>query len=312
MLIHPSTSSARTQPHQQNFLRKTVAIAGLEALCAHYDTFLVDQWGVLHDGQRPYPGVLDCLDQLRRADKQVIVLSNSGKGVHQNRERLAALGILPNHYSAILTSGSIAAEMLHSGLGPFGDLRGCNALLIGDDTRTLTEDLPLRIVQDVAEADLIYLAAMDDRQDERFYEHLIRAGCHLDIPLICANPDLVRITPEGLKPSAGKLAQRYAEAGGRVWMIGKPYPEIYSACKRLAHAEKRTRLLAMGDSLEHDIRGGNAAGMDTLLITGGVHADAFNTPQFHKNPLNVLSELTTDVACLPNWIMPTLQWNPSR
>jgi HAD superfamily hydrolase (TIGR01459 family) len=310
MLIHPS-ASAEPQPHPQDFLRKTVAIAGLETLCAHYDTFLIDQWGVLHDGQRPYPGVLDCLDQLRRADKQVIVLSNSGKGVHQNQERLAALGILPNHYSAMLTSGSLAAEMLHSGLGPFGDLRGCNALLIGDDARTL-EDLPLHSVQDVTEADLIYLAAMDDRQDQGFYNHLIQAGCRLDIPLICANPDLVRITPQGLKPSAGRLAQRYAKAGGRVWMIGKPYPEIYTACKRLAHAEKRTRLLAIGDSLDHDIRGGNAAGMDTLLVTGGVHADAFNTPPIPKYPECVLSALTNDVACLPHWIMPTLQWNASK
>ncbi|HRE14283.1 MAG TPA: hypothetical protein PLD37_08835, partial [Usitatibacteraceae bacterium] len=52
-----------------------VALAGVEGLAARFDGLIVDQWGVLHDGERPYPGALDCLERLAAAGKPVVVLS---------------------------------------------------------------------------------------------------------------------------------------------------------------------------------------------------------------------------------------------
>ena len=54
---------------------------GLSAFADGYDGFILDLWGVLHDGIRPYPGALDCLDRLAAAGKRVCLLSNAPRRV---------------------------------------------------------------------------------------------------------------------------------------------------------------------------------------------------------------------------------------
>ena len=53
--------------------------SGLADLASRYRGFIVDQWGVLRDGARPYADALDCLARLRDAGKRIVWLSNSGK-----------------------------------------------------------------------------------------------------------------------------------------------------------------------------------------------------------------------------------------
>ena len=55
----------------------TRAIAGLSSLLGRFDGFIVDQWGVLHDGVTAYPGAIECLRQLRAAGKHVVVLTDA-------------------------------------------------------------------------------------------------------------------------------------------------------------------------------------------------------------------------------------------
>jgi HAD superfamily hydrolase (TIGR01450 family) len=94
--------------------------------------------------------------------------------------------------------------------------------------------------------------------------------------MVCANPDLVVI--HGGKPAlcAGALAEHYQEIGGRVRWHGKPYPSVYDSCIELLGIGDRRRLLAIGDSLRTDIAGAANAGIDSLLIAGGVHAAEFS------------------------------------
>ena len=56
---------------------------------------------------------------------------------------------------------------------------------------------------------------------------------------------------------------------------GKPYPSVYETCLGLLGVEDRTKILAVGDSLRTDIAGAAAAGIGSLLIAGGIHADEF-------------------------------------
>ncbi len=63
--------------------------SGLADLASRYRGFIVDQWGVLHDGGAPYPDALEGLAELRAAGKRVVLLSNSGKRAAVNRQRLA-------------------------------------------------------------------------------------------------------------------------------------------------------------------------------------------------------------------------------
>ncbi len=55
--------------------------------------------------------------------------------------------------------------------------------------------------------------------------------------------------------------------------LGKPHASIYGYCfEHLGGAERR-RILAIGDSLRTDITGAAAAGIDSVLVVGGIHAE---------------------------------------
>ena len=78
------------------------------------------------------------------------------------------------------------------------------------------------------------------------------------------------LSPSGLLPAPGAIAALYESMGGQVTWIGKPYPEIYRHAARLIG--NPSRILCIGDSAEHDVAGGRAAGFSTLLVLQGVSA----------------------------------------
>lgn len=72
----------------------------------------------------------------------------------------------------------------------------------------------------------------------------------------------------------GTLAEWYKGQGGEVQLMGKPSPLIYEACTQLVPDIAPGRWLAIGDSLQHDIGGAQAAGTGpSLFVVGGIHAD---------------------------------------
>ncbi len=52
-------------------------IQGLSELSADYDGFILDIWGVVHQGGDAYPEAIDCVRRLRDAVKRVGFLSNA-------------------------------------------------------------------------------------------------------------------------------------------------------------------------------------------------------------------------------------------
>jgi ribonucleotide monophosphatase NagD (HAD superfamily) len=52
-------------------------VSGFGKIADNYDGFIVDLWGVVHDGIKVYPGVIDCLTGLQAAGKKVVFLSNA-------------------------------------------------------------------------------------------------------------------------------------------------------------------------------------------------------------------------------------------
>src|SRR5690606_20549385 len=87
---------------------------GLYELMDSYDGFIMDQWGVLHNGVKPYEGVVDVLNHLRQHKKQVIILSNSGKRSKDNIERLRKLGLKSTLYKEVVTAGEVAWRGLNA------------------------------------------------------------------------------------------------------------------------------------------------------------------------------------------------------
>ena len=82
----------------------------------------------------------------------------------------------------------------------------------------------------------------------------------------------------------GTIADLYDHMGGKVVILGKPSKKIYEeSCKKIENLDK-SKIIAIGDSLDHDILGANNFNIDSVLISTGIHKGLFNNGS--KNGLN--------------------------
>ena len=284
----------------------TITISGLRAIADRFDHVLLDQWGTLHEGKAIFPDARECVSRLREAGKRVLVLSNSGKRASRNQERLATLGLSPEAYDGILSSGEVTWSGLHARAHqPFTGLGRACFLITRDGDRSIVEGLDLTIVTDVQEADFILLGGLDDAAaDPEHWRGSLSTAAARRLPMLCANPDLVMFGARGLIPAPGALAAFYQQLGGTATFVGKPHAPMFAAAlERLGNPDPH-RVLVIGDSLDHDIAGGRAAAMLTLLVSSGAHretlADAAELPAIRAAP--------GSEARMPHWTMKHLSW----
>jgi len=253
---------------------------GVEALAERYDVFLLDQFGVLHDGQQPYPGAVEALSALKRAGKTVALISNSGKRAAPNEQRLLKLGFVTGSWDHFVSSGEVAWRAFHA-MATSGELRaGTKCLLISrDGDRSAIEGLPLTLTDRGDDAELVLIAASEgDRYDLDHYRALLGPAAARRVPCFCTNPDRIMLTAVGPRFGAGELADLYESLGGSVIRIGKPYPAIYEAALALTGNPDQSSVVCVGDSVEHDIAGGAGAGVATALVVSGILAGVTDLP----------------------------------
>ncbi len=273
----------------------TVKISGVSEIVDRFDLFILDQFGVLHDGSAPYPGVLDCLFELIESGKKIVILSNSGKRSRDNERRLEKLGFKAGAWNLFLSSGEVAWRSLASGSA----YRSC-FLISRDDDRSAVEGLALELAGSPEKADVILLTASEgDRFELSHYERLLSGAAQRGVPCLCTNPDKVMLTALGQKFGAGRIAELYAKMGGPVTFVGKPYPAIYEAALSAMGNPDRSRVICIGDSIEHDISGAASAGLSSALVRTGIHADASQT---------LLNEEYNRHNARPDFILPGLVW----
>ncbi len=250
---------------------------GFAALAGAYDGFVVDLWGVVHDGISPYPGALDCLQRLRRAGRRVVLLSNAPRRVAAVRAGLRAMGIAEALYDGIVSSGEATREALRQRYDPWFAGLGRRLLHLGPPKDAeLFEGLGLDQVDDPETADFLLNTGPDDEEAEAGtepYLPLLRACAARRLPMLCANPDLEIVRGGRRIPCAGMLARFYEQFGGSVRSIGKPYPEVYRIVRSMLELPA-ARILAVGDALATDIAGAAAAGLPSCWVLGGIHAEA--------------------------------------
>jgi HAD superfamily hydrolase (TIGR01459 family) len=252
-------------------------IAGLSELAPRYDGFILDLWGVIHDGVAPIPGAIDCLRSLIDSGKRIALLSNAPRRADDVVRRITAVGVPSGLYHEVMSSGEEAWLCLKRRDDPFYAALGRRCLHIGSERDLeIREGLDLEYADAPEKAQFILNtgpAGWDDRIED--YEPLLRKAIDRDLPMVCANPDLVVMRGRTLHLCAGALAKWYEEGGGRVRWHGKPFRSVYDSCLRLLDIADRSRILAVGDSLRTDIAGAAGAGIDSLLIAGGIHAEEF-------------------------------------
>lgn len=240
----------------------------LEEIITPYDALIVDLWGVVHDGDKLYPGVADTLRVLHELNKPVLFLSNAPRVSTRARENLHRLKIPPAHYIDIVTSGQVAHDLLARTTPVQGEVLRLYYYLGPSKDEDVLDDLPNYLkINEPALADFILCTGYEE--DGQPHEEIVPLLMQLlHLPMLCINPDMEVVKQDGAQIlCAGAVATEFTQLGGRVAYIGKPFPEVYQVCRLLLG---NLRILAVGDNPATDIKGGNDAGFDSLLITGGV------------------------------------------
>jgi HAD superfamily hydrolase (TIGR01459 family) len=287
----------------------TQEITGLSSLMEQYDALILDLWGVIHDGEQLYPGVAKCLEELQKAGKQVQFLSNAPRKAEHAALVLDRLGIGRHLYSRLVTSGQLVHNHLAAGdLAPF---TGLKALFIGPERDKHLMQGTLVEEASVDKAEFVLNAGLDD--NDLIVDHYIpqlQAAANRKLPMLCANPDREVIKHNGfIWPCAGWLAEIYEQMGGTVTHIGKPYPGVYNHCFALWPDIMKNRILAVGDNLATDIRGANLAGIDSLLIAGGVMKIACGLAGTDEIPsATELEPHMREHKAWPRYIAPRFNW----
>ena len=244
------------------------------AIASSFKAVFFDQYGVLHDGRKPYPGARDALAALKSRSVKIVVLSNSGRTGAANAERLTTLGFEPGLYDFLVTSGDVARTLLKRGRFPALLAPGARCFVIssGRDNE-FASVLGLVPAARSEDADLVIIAGSQaDKVSLDDYRASLAPAARRGTPCMCVNPDKLMLTASGNAPGAGRIAEIYEELGGVVTWVGKPFPEIYRAAAELSRVEDPRDVLCVGDSVEHDIAGANRFGAFAALVRTGILA----------------------------------------
>jgi HAD superfamily hydrolase (TIGR01459 family) len=224
-------------------------------IITNYQTIFLDIWGVLFDGKQLFPKALSFLSALE--EKEICLISNTTSSVSKLQKRLKDLHIPPNKYHRLITAGSLLNQLLteHQASGTY--------YYIGEEEKTGIIDVKYQRVTDMLQADFIIINGIVKTP----LESNLNAASIRNIPAFCPNPDIsFEDTHGNTRYCAGYVAKQYEKYGGKVHYIGKPYPTIYEKLIESLDVFHPNQTLVVGDSLNTDIKGAQAMGLDSLLV----------------------------------------------
>jgi len=285
-----ATNSSRADDHVSFSVHESVS-----AVTDKYDGFILDQFGVLHNGVTGLEGASECVHQLKQRGKKCIILSNSSSLASSTVDRLSKFDLNADDFVGAVTSGEEAALHVRE--------RYPNKRALFLTWATPKQPSPALFVQHcgnvpvtdkVSEADFVLLHGCevvrgpgpDGQATETSLGDFMKSGdiesviepllkqCHeRKLPMVCANPDFKIVYPDGSTGSMpGVIAKAYEAMGGSVTSFGKPHKEHFEACIRDLQLP-RNKIVHVGDSLHHDIAGANETGIASIFVVGGVHRE---------------------------------------
>lgn len=272
----------------------------MTTLAHHHDCLLLDLDGTVYRGHEPTPGALAALAAV--TGRTVFITNNASRSPEDIATHLGVLGF--NAVAADVATSAQSAARLLAGQLP----QNSSVLVIGTDSLvaeitnvTLNPvrryaDQPVAVVQghspatgwsDLAEATLA-----------------IRGGALW----VAANVDRTLPTEQGLLPGNGAMvAALRAATDCEPLVAGKPGPALIHDA--LSRGQFRAPLV-VGDRLDTDIAGANAAGLPSLMVLTGVstateviYAAAEQRPTFIGADLRALHSVGADLTITshPAW-----------
>ena len=227
-----------------------------------YDAIILDQYGVLHNGEALLDGVAAALERLQQDGRKLVVLSNTSKRREPLIAELPGRGFRSEWLHDAICSGECCWEALR-------DSSYASAVVLGWSDRDSSEYLAgtgvalADAAPDVVVAygpDTIDMAGREltdfrTTGDIGPYRALLEDAVARSVPMLCANPDQRTIDVDGVTPlyMPGTMADAYRAMGGEVVLYGKPGVSHFAAALRAAGVDDAGRALMVGDSLHHDI-----------------------------------------------------------
>ncbi len=288
--------------------RKPASITGLSDVVDLYDAFLVDQWGVLHDGIAAYDGVTDALRALKAHGKSVIILTNSAKTKAANVARLAArFSIGADLYTHMVSSAELLRDLIATSPDEPWVSLGRRVYLVADrGDEALLDGTPLECVDDIARADFVLLLSVAPGETAAEHRHWIDSAATRRLVVACPSADLLSVSTAGVVTGLATLGEALLARGARVLNVGKPESPVYELCARLLTEVPPSRILAIGDQIGSDCAGANRHGMASALVCTGATGKTFPGVRTPDGIAAAAAAVASD--CVPMWVMPTLRW----
>ena len=273
-------------------MKSIQTIKGLADIVNQYDVFILDQWGVMHNGKKGYIQAIKCVEKLYQEKKEIIIISNSSKRKESTVNKLPKLGFDPKHFMEVITSGEMIWQSLNNRSHNFTKNLKKNCYHICDqdkaDGKYFIYGLEkFNFVKKIEDANFILACTPLPGYNVIDYIPLLTKALDKKLPFICANPDYesVENNSDGINICMGTIAQLYKSLGGEIFILGKPEIDIYIESTKKIKKLNKSRILAVGDSIYHDIQGANLFGVDSLLITSGIHQSSFDRekPRWETN-----------------------------
>ncbi|KAL9237528.1 hypothetical protein vseg_012064 [Gypsophila vaccaria] len=296
-------------------------LSGIQHLAEthRFKAWFLDQFGVLHDGKKPYPGAISTLEKLANTGAKMVIISNSSRRASVTADKMKSLGFDPSLFLGSITSGELTHQYLERRHDPwFAELgRSCIHITWSDRGAISLDGLDLKVVDNVEEADFILAHGTEalglssgsvvPKQLEEL-EKILEQCVERKIPMVVANPDFVTVEARALRVMPGTLAVKYEKLGGEVKWMGKPGKVMYESAMAMAGVDA-SECIAVGDSLHHDIKGANAAGTQSIFITGGIHASELGLASFDEVAEEPkVRDLASKCDVYPTYVAPSFTW----
>jgi len=256
----------------------------------NYDTFIIDLWGVVHNGMALNSKAIEAIAHLESNSKKIVFLSNAPRPKSKVVDFLLKMNMDKKYLSNVMTSGEAAMYAINKNkfgksfyhLGPTRDTSVFEKV---KDNKT-----------DLKSCDFILCTGLFDEHDNdlEYYKNFLKK--HISKKLVCTNPDLTVHRGNIEELCAGSVAKVFENLGGEVVYFGKPHKEIYEMCFNFGE-----KVLAIGDNLRTDIKGANNLNIDCLFISNGVHRDEYND-------LSELDTLLKKYNVKANFFQKELKW----
>lgn len=246
---------------------------------------IIDMDGVLWHDTKPLGDLVKIFNHIREMNlKFVLATNNATKTVEEFLLKFTKFGVKLNE-EQLLNSAQATGIYLQENFG-----EGTVVYVVGQPSLEETLRSFGMVINDDKDHCEVVVASLDYQltyEKLKKASLLIQSGCEF----IGTNRDRALPTPEGLIPGAGTVVGALEIASGKqATIIGKPEPLLYKmALTRLGLAPDEA--LAIGDRLETDIAGAQAAGIHTALVLSGA-STLEQAKNYHQPPEIIAKNLT--------------------